>query len=309
MKQFVYKVLITFVVIVLLATGLDALITYRLHRSDARLFKSWNDLYFGNLKCDAVIMGSSRAWVQFSPVIIDSVLSTDSYNLGVDGRCIDAEVVKYNVYRQHNPKPKLIIQNVDYGTLALSNGYDREQFLPYLRDDFLFSLTKESEDFSWADRYLPLIRYAGYLQVVKEGLGLHNKLNKFPLQKGYYGRNEHWDGSVFETIESVPFCQNPEAVKIFDNYLAQCKADGIQVVLVFAPIYIGVTQKVDNVQYVFDYYDSIATKYGYPILNYTFDSISYDTAYFYNASHLNKQGAELFSRHLAEDIKNLLPSL
>lgn len=306
MRKFVIRVLATFFVVFLFAFGMDVFITRNLHRSDARLFQSWNDLFRGDLQCDAVVMGSSRGWVQYSPFIIDSVLGTDCYNISLDGRCIDAEVVKYKVYCQHNPKPKLIIQNVDYGTLALSNGYEREQFLPYLQDGLLFNLTKESEGFTWADRYLPLVRYAGYFQVIKEGLGLRNKLNRYPLYKGYFGRNEQWDGSAFEAIESIDFCHNPKAVEIFGDYLAQCKADDIEVIMVFAPIYIGVTQKVDDVQCVFDFYDSIAYKFGYPVLNYTFDSISYDTAYFYNASHLNKKGAELFSKKLAADLKTLL---
>ena len=42
-----------------------------------------------------------------------------------------------------------------------------------------------------------------------------------------------------------------------------------------------------------------------PILNYTYDPISYDTNFFYNATHLNKTGAELFTRKLAHDIDSL----
>ena len=49
-------------------------------------------------------------------------------------------------------------------------------------------------------------------------------------------------------------------------------------------------------------FDNIAKKYDIPILNYTYDSLSYDTLYFYNAMHLNKMGAEIFSTKLARDI-------
>lgn len=305
MKKFLVRTGITLFILFVVAFAIDKLITNNLHHSNARIFKSWNDLFYGNLQCDAVIMGSSRGFVQYDPTIIDSVLGTNCYNLGIDGRCIDAEFIKFNVYCQHNPKPKLIIQNVDFCTLSTSNGYEREQFLPYLKDSLLYNLTKNGEDFSWADRNLPLIRYAGYFQIIKEGLGLPNKLNKFPLKKGYYGRDEHWEGSLFEAIDSVPFSRKSEAVAIFENYLAQCKADGIQVILVFAPIYIGVTEKMDKPQQMFDFYDSIAMVYNCPVLNYTYNYLSYDTAYFYNATHLNKLGSELFTRKLAHDIDSL----
>lgn len=306
MKKFVLKVILTFVAIVALAFVLNHIITNNLHKSSARLFQSWNDIFYGKMQCDALIMGSSRGFVQYDPAILDSAMHINSYNLSVDGRCIDAQVVKYHTYCQYNPKPTLIIQNVDFGTLELSNGYEREQFLPYFFCDTLFSAVKNSEGFSVWDRYLPLVRYAGYTQVIMEGLKLPNKLNHYPLYKGYYGRDDSWDGTMFESITSVEFCRTQEVVRIFDNFLAECKRDHIQVILVFAPIYIGVTEKMEDPQEMFDYYQSYADKYGFPLLNYTYDSLSYDTAYFYNATHLNKKGAILFSEKLAYDLNEIL---
>ena len=48
-----------------------------------------------------------------------------------------------------------------------------------------------------------------------------------------------------------------------------------------------------------------ADKYEIPVLDYTYMNICYDTAYFFNAMHLNKTGAEIFSDTLANDIKRL----
>lgn len=306
MRRFVIKTGITALLALLIAIGLDMLITRNLHRSKARMFQTYNEIYFGNGDYDAIIMGSSRGQVQYSPAILDSILDIDCYNISVDGRCIDAEIVIYNAYRQHKPKPKLIIQNIDWGALIGSNMYEREQYLPYLYLDDLYEQTKESEQFSWADRYLPLVRYAGYSEVIKEGLCLKNKLVSPAQYKGYVARDEEWDGSTFNSITSIHFDWKPEVVEMFDKYLAQCKEEGIQVVLVYAPIYIGVTEKMDSVQSMFDFYQIYADKYGFPFLNYTYDSLCYDTNYFYNATHLNRKGAELFSRKLAVDLKGVL---
>lgn len=306
MKRFLIKLGITSVALFCVALGLDRIITNRLCHSDARMFSTYNAIYGDSLRCDAVIMGSSRGQVQYSPKILDSILGLNCYNLSVDGRCIDAEIVMYNAYRHHAPQPKLIIQNVDFGTLQRSNGYEREQYTPYLNKDDLFKQIKKSEGFTWADRWLPLVRYAGYHEVIKEGLGMNNKLSKPAMYKGWIGHDEKWDGSVFDAISEVPFKVHPEAVELFEEYLAKCQKDEIMVVMVFAPIYIGVTEKMDSVEAMFDTYQAIADKYHYPILNYTYDSLSYDTGFFYNATHLNKQGAALFSVKLAEDLNNLL---
>ena len=52
----------------------------------------------------------------------------------------------------------------------------------------------------------------------------------------------------------------------------------------------------------------IANDYGLPYLDYTYDELSYDTAYFYNTMHLNKTGADLFSRKVARDIDSVMRS-
>lgn len=309
MRRFLTKLAITVAALFVLAYGLDWLITKNLRHSDARMFHTYNAILNDSLLCDALIMGSSRGQVQYSPRIIDSITGLNSYNISVDGRCIDAEVTIYNFYRRHQPKPKVIIQNIDWGTLQMSNGYEREQYLPYLRkDNDLYREIKEREDFSWADHYLPLMRYAGYHETIKEGLGLKAKMARPKnIDRGFIATDKEWDGVAFRAINTLGFTVNDEAVEIFDRYLQQCKQEGIEVVMVYAPFYIGATEKMgSDADSMFALYQGFADKYGYPILNYTYDSISYDTLNFYNASHLNRRGAEQFSLKLAQDLKNLL---
>lgn len=309
MVRFIIKIFLAFFFILIASSILDCLITSNLRHSDARMFHTYNAILNDSLRCDALIMGSSRGQVQYSPRIIDSITGLNSYNISVDGRCIDAEVTIYNFYRRHQPKPKVIIQNIDWGTLQMSNGYEREQYLPYLRkDNDLYREIKEREDFSWADHYLPLMRYAGYHETIKEGLGLKAKMARPKnIDRGFIATDKEWDGAAFRAINTLGFTVNDEAVEIFDRYLQQCKQEGIEVVMVYAPFYIGATEKMgSDADTMFALYQGFADKYGYPILNYTYDSVSYDTLNFYNASHLNRRGAEQFSLKLAQDLKNLL---
>ncbi len=308
MRRFLVKLGITAIAILALASVMDIVITHNLRHSNARMFNTYNDIFSDTLRCDAVVMGSSRGQVQYDVRILDSIAGLDCYNLGVDGRCIDAEVVIYNAYRHHASKPRLIIQNIDWGTLQMSNGYEREQYLPYLNKDDLYEQIRENEGFTWADRWLPLKRYAGYRNVIFEGLGLPGKMARPDnIYKGYIAVDYSWNGDAFNQIDTIGFECNPEAVAIFDRYLAQCREEGIQVVMVYAPFYIGAVRKMGPaVDTMFALYQSFADKYGCQILNYTYDSISYDTLNFYNASHLNRRGAELFSSKLANDLKDIL---
>ena len=268
------------------------------------MMEGWNDIYSGSIQSDVVIMGNSRAWVQYSPQILDSILSMDFYNLGIDGRTINSQIIKYDTYRRFNKKPKYIIQNIDIVTIDIVTDFQREQFFPYFFDDSLKTAISSFENFTIWEKYFPCFRYIGYNDLTRVGLGII-KLPKRPiLIKGYHGNDSKWDGSRIPETE-INYRQDATALSLFDNYLSKAKSENIKVIFVYSPLHIRAMQKVKNVDGMFLMFDSIAKKYDIPILNYTYDSISYDTTYFYNAMHLNKTGAELFSIKLAHDIDSL----
>ena len=106
-------------------------------------------------------------------------------------------------------------------------------------------------------------------------------------------------------VDSIIFTPNETSLRMFDEYLSKAKAEGIKVVFVYAPQYIGATNKISNLDKMYKQYREFSDKYNIPILDYTYMDICYDTTYFYNAMHLNKRGAEIYSDSLANDIKRL----
>ncbi len=303
MKRFLYNILL-FVVpaYALLAIG-DYFFSRRAQQSNFFHIENWYDLMHGNIEADIIVMGNSRAFVQIAPHILDSVLGSSSYNLAIDGSSINRQIRKYNVFRQYNRKPKLIIQNIDHITLNYVTGYEREQFFPYFWNKHIREEFMTTEPFSFWEKCLPLYRYYRNLKR-RELWGLLTSTDR-QLEKGYQGKDKPWDGTAFSHIDTVYYRVNDEAVKMFDQYLAQAKAEGIQVVFVHTPLYIGATRKLDCPQAMQQQYQNFADKYDIPILDYRFMKICYDTTYFYNAMHVNRLGAEIFSDSLANDIKKL----
>jgi hypothetical protein len=94
-------------------------------------------------------------------------------------------------------------------------------------------------------------------------------------------------------------------IQLFDEFLNHCKINKIQVVLVNSPVYYQATQKLVNKEKLNNLILGFSKKYDIPYLDYTNDSICYDTAYFKVAVHLNRKGAEIFSTKLANDLKKL----
>lgn len=141
MKQFLRKILIFTLILFILATAFDILLTSKAFRKRSSPLATWNDIFQKNIDADLLIMGSSRAYVQFNPAVFDTILHTNSYNLGMNGRAADSQILKYKVFRhQGNKKPKLILYEVSHTTMQVSNGYEQFQFLPYLHNLYLWKL-------------------------------------------------------------------------------------------------------------------------------------------------------------------------
>lgn len=305
MKRFLIIVLSVIAFLLVFNVGLDFFISYHLRKSPDRRYASWSNIIYKELNADMVIMGSSRGWVHYSPAILDSILHVNSYNLGFDGSGLNRQIAKYNVYAHYQQvKPKYIIVNIDYFSAEeWSYGYEREQFFPFMREPYFREQIKQVEPFTWQELYLPIYRYTTYK-------GLYDVLFEKPIDantyKGYIGHDKSWDGTAFNELKSFRFVVDERVMQMFRDFLTARKQEGQQVIFCISPIYIGFTDKVENVQDFYDCYTALAEEYGIPLLDYNYSDISKDTAFFYNASHLNRQGAELFSMQLAKDLDSIL---
>lgn len=278
----------------------DAITTYAFHQKNTRKFVVWNDIVHGNIDADLIIMGNSRAYSQYSPQIIDSILETSSYNIGIDGSAFNRQYERYHIYRHYNnKKPKYIIQNIEFFTLGYTIGYEREQFMPYLMYPYFRKRIQEVEPFSFGELYIPMYRY--YVN------NFYDNYTKFDyvVHKGYNGEDNEWDGSKMMEVQPFEGEVDSNSLQMFINYIEETKSEEIDLIFVFAPLYVEVVNKVQNIDDIHKIFYELSEKYDIPILDYETCWISQDTTYFQNATHLNKRGAELFSTILANDIDSL----
>lgn len=300
MKRFLKNILIFSIALLGLLVVEDAATTYAFHKKTTRKYVVWNDIVHNNINADLIILGNSRAWCQYSPQILDSVLGTTSYNIGIDGSCFNRQLARYELYRHYIPNaPKYIVQNVEFFTLGHTEGYEREQFMPYLIYPYFRERICQIEPFSFGELYIPMYRY--YVNNVYDEYTKYD----FPVVKGYLGEDNKWDGSKLN--ETEPYIQEVDtnSLKMFIDYIEGLQEENIKLILVFAPIYKDGLSKVLNLEEIHGLYYDLANKYNLPILDYANCWLSQDTTYVYNATHLNKQGAELFSTKLAHDIDSL----
>jgi len=277
-----------------------------LKKTDHDNYVVWNDLYKGNINADIIILGSSRAWVNVSTRIIDTVLGANSYNLGIDGHNFKMQKCIYEVYLKNNHKPELIIHCLDITTLSQQiELYNLGQTIPYLKDPIVSNTTKYYIGYEWIDYYNPFTKYFTRHENLKIGLleyfNLYNyKSTKY---KGYKNNVVSWDGKYDLFINNNPqglwVSIDKEVLHSFDQYLAKNCKDNIETVLVFPPELKEAQAFVLNKDSIINIYKSLSQKYNLRLIDFSNDSICLSRKYFYNSSHLNKIGAEIFTLKLA----------
>ncbi len=129
-----------------------------------------------------------------------------------------------------------------------------------------------------------------------------------PRVRGYEGRERKWDNSFSDFVKSKKRFQpklEDEIKKEFEEVVRICREKAIKLYFVYSPEYTKIQEYFVNRDEVFSYFHHVSGINNIPFLDYSDDPISRDTAYFYNSEHLNRTGAEMFTRKLAADIKRL----
>ena len=310
MKKFLLKTLGFAALVLVLAFGLDRLICRGLLKMDDYRFQDYGAMLRGGMDNDILIMGNSRGKSHFDTHVIDSISGKQSFNLGIGGYPVNAQLLKYQLYREHNRKPALIIQNIDYMTIRVMSDvrhqHESEQFFPLVYDKVMRKELRES-GYGFLELNMPLYRFFGYQQVIKNGLmeALHVKHYSRPSYKGFLPEKGQWNGSELARMKPEQVVLSEEGKALFEDYLAQCRADSIQVVLVNSPLYAGAREKLLGYDDARVYFEQVAEKYGCLYLDYTDTPVCYDTTQFVVSVHLNERAAREFSETLMEDLKSL----
>lgn len=312
MRKFIIKVLGFGFAVLLMAVMLDVMISFGLRKTDCYRYQTFSDIFKGNMNCDVLYIGNSRGFSHFNPRIIDSICRVNSYSLGLGGYPINAQIATYHCYKAHNGTPKLIVQQVDFVTLNIMQDirhqHDSERFFPTVYDPFMRKELKNM-GYGFMELYCPIYRYFGYQKVIKDGLLEFLKVKHYierPAYKGFSPEKGKWDGTNVAAMDSITSDLDKEAITLFENYLDECKKDGVYVLLVNSPVYAPTTKKVKNMEEVNNYFKSVAQKFGYKYLNYTENyDLCNDTLNFCVSVHLNPKATDKFSTDFAHDLDSL----
>ena len=310
MKQFAVKLLVFFLPIILMVYVMDIFISKNVRKSNKGENPVWSDLYGGAINSDIVVYGASRAWQHFDTKIIADSLNHSTYNLGIQAYDFRMQLLRHRLLLKYNKKPRLIIQSLDFLTFqSRSDLFDPGQFLPYMLFDTLMQkYTIGYKGYTWYDYNIPLIRYYGQLNKIHQAFSFYftKQLDPVDRVRGYASYdtpfvNAFTEGKGYAKYYEIKF--DPKIINVFDGFLRECQQKNIKMVFVYTPEYIDGQRYVRNRNQLFLLIHHFCEKYSIKLYDYSADKMSFDTTYFYNSEHLNKTGAQLFSKKFAGDLR------
>jgi hypothetical protein len=310
MRRFVLRFLLFCLPLMVVFFCTDAFISGNLSKANNGEYGVWRDVFKGTVNADVVIYGASRAVNHIDPATIADTLHQSTYNLGIHAYTFKMQYLRHRVLLQHNPKPRLIIYSLDFMTFEKrAELFNPEQFLPYMLNDTLVKKYTSNYVYSWWDYTLPVVRYYGHGTAVRHALSLYTRKTPEPVERirGYLPDDEKFTAVFNEGVKDAKrFYEikfDGPTIQLFNQFLQECKSAGIKVAFVYTPEYVFGQKFVKNRKQLFGLIHKFSKQYRIPLYDYSADTICLNKAYFYNSEHLNKTGAELFSKKLAGDLK------
>jgi|694.fasta_scaffold121719_4 hypothetical protein len=312
MKKFFIKLCWFLAPFLIIAYPLDYFLSLQLSKGHdyPGEFEVWNDIYNKKINSEIAIYGSSRAWVQFNTKIVEDSSGLSCYNFGIDGHNFYMQYLRHLEYIKHNRKPKYIILSADFFSLQRRKDlYQPDQFLPYmLWNKNMAFYTKDYIKYGFADFYLPLIRFGGQQNANKSIIIsiLRSKKQEPFRYKGYKGMEKTWNNDLEDAKKKnkqVQVIYHEPTIHLLKKFLTDCKQDSIRVAIVYAPEHKEGQAYVKDRDILIQHFKDIAEEAKIPFLDYSMDTLCNSKNYFYNASHLNKLGSDIFTRTLIKDLK------
>lgn len=267
-----------------------------------------NRVMTGQANAEIVISGSSRALTHYDSRVIQEITGRTTFNIGRNGSQTDMQLAFLKTYLQHNAKPKLVIHNLDlFSFLTSYEIYDPAQYLPYLKEDAIFSGIQRVYPDAWKWRHLPLYGYLvedmrfTWLKGLKGFVGLQPREDH---HLGFLPRYSEWTGDFEKFRQAHPhgikFELEPQGIRDLSEIAAICRKQGIPLLFVYSPEYIEMQALESNREEIFEQFLKICQEFGAKLWDYSASPISMSQTNFYNSQHLNAEGANAFSTDLSE---------
>ena len=300
-KQFCWKYILPFIVCLIAGLFCIDLLFQKLiiSKTDSSGTAKVGRIKTNNDQNETPILGSSRAEGSFIP---DS-LGKNYFNYGMAGVQDDVWLYFLKIELAKKRKTPIII-NIDIdGLQSLPSGLI--YWLNNVNDPEIRGFIGDK----WKPiHYIPFIRNFGQFEIhlanyLKERFEVTGATNKGAILEMKSLSKKEFEAAIEKrNAEKIIVTDNPSIKNELMKVLADTK--GRKIFFILPPYHQSYLNAIQNVDQVNKLHSQIAAFSNVYLLNYS--SLPYPNSYFYNTSHLNKEGAIYFNRILKKDLDSLI---
>lgn len=309
------KVFFKYIFIVILITGtISTLFFYAinngLRKQKVDIYGKLNELILGKENFDIAFIGSSRVNLTVNPAVVDSVSKLNSFNFGFDGANIVDFSMYVEAYIKVHAKPKLMVLNIDPKTFNVSDKIKLppSKYLPYIDHKEIYDTLNRYSKWPFVTRYLPFVATSFYTDaIVNQSLQAYiypdRKMENY--YKGFSPLTKVWSKGDQSAADLVPVVYTIKGLALFHNLLKNIKDKHINLQIIYVPQYYFPKYAPEHEEYI-KKLQAIASEFNYSIIDYSKMDLCRDKKYFFDGTHLNITGANLFSKKLGADLDSLI---
>lgn len=298
MRTFVIKVLLFFAIIAFIDVLWGEIMNTALATTEKGDWGRRNYI-INKANEDILIFGSSRAIHHYDPRIISDSLGLSCYNCAEEGCGIMLHYPRLKAILQRY-SPKIVIYDVipKYDFLEFGEITSLGMLRP-------FSTNESIRTFIWEiDKYERLKLYSGFYKYNSSFIDIlmqRSSSSSLTADNFTYGALV---GEMSYDIYNAGELEGEGLDMIKYSYLEEfinlCRSYDIKLYITVSPWY---KMKESD---VYAPINKLCKEKGITFLNHNFDSaFNYRKDYYHNAAHLNKYGAETYTKVIAHEIKNL----
>lgn len=249
---------------------------------------------------EVLIFGTSKANHSYNPEIFKQKLGLSVYNVGRDGGSIFFDYALLNAILKRYT-PKIIILDVSWEFETKQDAYDRlSMLLPYFNSHpemrSVVEYKSPYEKFKLISKVYP---YNSLLFSILAGNLESNKQRSLDL-KGFVPLSKKWNEKI--KVYDIPdYKFDSLRIKTFEAFIKNCIDAKVNLYIIVSPDFMKLT-KVEKSNALAR---NLAEKYNIKFTDFSRNEMFLSHAeYFADPTHLNEDGAKLFSNMVADEIYN-----
>jgi hypothetical protein len=246
---------------------------------------------------DVIIFGSSRAAHHYVPTIIREKTNMTAFNVGRDGMSLSYYTALLKGILAHH-HPKVVILDLNLNDFQLKENKKSAMvasLLPYVVDNpGIGNLIKEKEPIEyWKANISKLYRYNSLpASIAQHNMGIGQK-----NYNGYEPLKGNKLKSITDTIEiNNDYREDAGLVKSFEEFVTILKNKRIPLYVIISPS--SKKRKFNSKATA----SRILAKHGSKLYDYSKFSGENRVKLFYDATHMNDQGARTFTQVIVDDL-------